>query len=58
MPTSDKIKELLDLVELDLNEFYSLYKEEKINTAIKYAKDLKDRYSVLWMNYDLRGEAL
>ena len=24
-------------------------------TAIHYAKDLKDRYTVLWMNYDLFG---
>ncbi len=58
MPSSEKIKEIIELVELDLNEFYSLYKDDKINTAIKYAKDLKDRYSVLWMNYDLRGDIL
>jgi hypothetical protein len=30
-----------------------LYGEEKIKDAIKYAKDLKDRYTVLWLNYDL-----
>lgn len=58
MPSSEKISELLKLVELDLGEFYALYGESKINTAIKYAKDLKDRYTVLWMNYDLRGDAL
>jgi hypothetical protein len=34
-------------------DFYKLYGEEKIQNAIAYAKDLKDRYSVLWMNYDL-----
>lgn len=58
MPSADEIKAMLDLVELDLGEFYSLYGEEKIKTAIKYAKDLKDRYTVLWMNYDLRGSEL
>ena len=58
MPTSKGIKEMLDLVELDLDEFYKLYGEDKIKTAIKYAKDLKDRYTVLWMNYDVLGELL
>lgn len=58
MPTAEQIKAMLDMVELDLNEFYSLYGDEKIKTAIKYAKDLKDRYTVLWMNYDILGETL
>ena len=31
----------------------SLYGEEKIADALLYAKDLKDRYSVLWMWFDL-----
>ena len=26
---------------------------EKIKKAIAYAKDLKDRYTVLWLNYDM-----
>ena len=30
-----------------------LYGEEKIADALLYAKDLKDRYSVLWMYFDL-----
>ena len=58
MPTADEIKSMLDMVELDLGEFYALYGEDKINTAIKYAKDLKDRYTVLWMYYDILGENL
>ena len=58
MPTADEIKGMLDMVELDLGEFYALYGEDKINTAIKYAKDLKDRYTVLWMYYDILGENL
>ena len=30
-----------------------LYGKEKIENALKFGKDLKDRYSVLWMYYDL-----
>lgn len=55
MPTASKILEMLSLVKLDINEFYALYGKEKINNAILYAKDLKDRYTVLWLNYDLFG---
>ncbi len=55
MPTADKIKELLGLVGLNIDEFYTLYGSEKIEDAVIYAKDLKDRFSVLWMNYDYRN---
>ena len=55
MPSSSEILEMLSLVKLDINEFYSLYGNEKINNSILYAKDLKDRYTVLWLNYDLFG---
>ena len=56
MPTAEEIEKMLSLVGLDINEFYALYGEEKINDAILYAKDLKDRYTVLWLNYDLFGD--
>ena len=56
MPTAEEIKKMLSLVDLDINEFYALYGEEKIRNAIAYAKDLKDRYSVLWLYYDLFGD--
>lgn len=52
-PSSERIKELILGIGLDLAEYTSLYGEEKINDAIKYAKDLKDRYSVLWLYYSL-----
>lgn len=52
-PTSKSIEEMLALVKLDMKDFYTLYSSEKINRAIRYAKDLKNRYTVLWMNYDL-----
>lgn len=55
MPKAREIEEMLSLVELDINDFYALYGKEKINNAILYAKDLKDRYTVLWLYYDLFG---
>jgi glycerol-1-phosphate dehydrogenase [NAD(P)+] len=53
MPSSQEIKKMLSLVDLDMAEFYGLYSTEKIQNAIRYAKDLKDRYTVLWLAYDL-----
>ena len=41
-----------------MDEFYALYGEKKIADAVAYAKDIKDRYSVLWVNYDYNGGAL
>ncbi len=55
MPSAEKICEILALAELDISEFYTAYGEEKINNAIRYAKDLKDRFTVLWVYYDMFG---
>jgi len=55
MPSSEKIKDMLTTAELDMTEFYATYSEDKIQNAISYAKDLKDRYTVLWLYYDLFG---
>ena len=49
---------MLSLADLDINEFYDLYGKQRINDAVIYAKDLKDRYTVLWLNYDFFGERL
>jgi glycerol-1-phosphate dehydrogenase [NAD(P)+] len=56
VPASEDIYDMLDLVGLDVDEFYALYGKEKIKDAITYSKDLKDRYTVLWLNYDLFGD--
>jgi hypothetical protein len=48
-------EEMLSLAKLDMSYFYKTYTDDKIKTAIRYAKDLKDRYTVLWMYYDLLG---
>lgn len=55
-PTAKEIEKMLNKVGLDLSEFYAFYGKEKIEKAVKYAKDLKDRYTVLWLNYDIFGE--
>ena len=57
MPSCKEVSDILSLVGLDIKEFYSLYGKEKIENAILYAKDLKDRYTVLWMNYDFYKDA-
>ncbi len=56
MPKACEILEMLTLLELDMAEFYDTYSEEKIIEATAYSKDLKDRYTVLWLNYDIFGE--
>ena len=55
MPSAAEIKRLLSLAELDTDEFYKLY-GERIKDAIIYAKELKDRYTVLWLYFDMLGE--
>lgn len=52
-PSSDEMLAYLRSIELDINEFENLYGQEKIENALKFAKDLKDRFSVLWVYYDL-----
>ena len=52
-PTSAEMVAYLSSVGLDIADFEKLYGQQKIADALKYAKDLKDRYSVLWMYYDL-----
>lgn len=53
MPSAKEIEEMLAAVGLEKSEYDALYGRKKIDTAIRYAKDLKDRYTVLWLYYDL-----
>ncbi len=55
MPTGAEVEKMLSLAGLDIKDFYQLYGSEKIENAILYAKELKDRYTVLWLYYDLFG---
>ncbi len=54
-PTFTEMCEILSEVGMSYSDFRSFYGEEKINDAYLYAKDLKDRYSVLWMYSDIFG---
>ena len=51
-PSEREILEMVEAVGLNYQEFVNLYGQEKINDGILYAKDLKDRYSVLWLYYE------
>ncbi len=52
-PSADEVRAMLSAVGLEEETFTSLYGEEKIRDALLWAKDLKDRYTVLWTAYDL-----
>jgi len=52
-PSAEDMLRYIKSIGLDLAEFDAMYGEAKIDGALKFGKDLKDRYSVLWMYYDL-----
>lgn len=54
-PSSEEMLRLLQKAELDMKDFYEMYSPKKLADAVSWAKDLKDRYTVLWMYYDLCG---
>ena len=56
MPSAQEIEAILADIGLNMAEFYNLYSEETLRDAVLYTKDLKDRYTVLWLNYDLLGD--
>ncbi len=49
VPSSEELKKLLKTMELDYGEYVALYGEQKLDDAVRYAKDLKDRFTVLWV---------
>ena len=51
-PTEKEFIKMLDEIELPYSDFVKLYGENKILDAMLYGKDLKDRYTVLWLNYE------
>lgn len=53
-PSSEELEEILSGAGFDMKEFTCMYGEEKIRDAVKYGKDLKDRYTVLWL-YEYRN---
>lgn len=51
-PTEDEMLQMVEAVGMNYQEFVDLYGQNKIDDGILYAKDLKDRYSVLWLYYE------
>lgn len=56
VPSSDDLRDYIRRIGLRIEDFTAMYGEEKIQNAIWFAKDLKDRYSVLWMYFELMYE--
>ena len=52
-PSADEITAYLNSVGLDISDFEKMYGSKKLENAKWFAKDLKDRYSVLWLYYCL-----
>ena len=52
-PTSAEMLEYVERVGLKYDEFVKLYGEKKIADGVRFAKDLKDRYTVLWTLFEL-----
>ncbi len=55
-PSGAEIEKILAAVNLQTKDFFDFYGAKRITEAVRYAKDLKDRYTVLWLYYDLFGE--
>lgn len=56
-PSFSECNDMLSEIGLSYNDFIEFYGIPKIKDAVLYAKDLKDRYTVLWLNYKyFKGE--
>lgn len=51
-PTEKETLAMVEAIGMDYQKFMELYGEKKIEDAVLYAKDLKDRYTVLWLYYN------
>ena len=52
-PTAGEIWRMLQDVGFRWEDFTGLYGQKKIDDGLLFGKDLKERYSVLWINYEL-----
>ena len=51
-PTEAEMLQMVEAVGMNYQEFMDLYGQAKIDDGVLYAKDLKDRYSVLWLYFE------
>lgn len=56
VPTPAQFEQMLSAVGLDMAQFWAMYGEKKVADGILYAKDLKDRYTVLNLYYEFFRE--
>ena len=49
VPSSRELTALLTAIGLNMEDFYRHYGKAVIAEAVRFAKDLKDRYTVLWL---------
>ena len=54
--TDTKTRILSEALKLFAQEGYEAVNVEQIADAVTWAKELKDRYTVLWIWFDLYGE--
>ena len=52
-PDYQTMVSFVNAIGLDMKDFQAFYGEKVIRNAILWAKDLKDRYTVLWLAYAL-----
>ena len=52
-PSTEEMLSILSSVNMSYSDFVDFYGEKKIKDAYLYSKDLKDRYTVLWLYSDL-----
>ena len=52
-PGYEQMLSYVTAIGLDINECKAFYGKEILSDAVRYAKDLKDRYTVLWIAYAL-----
>ena len=57
-PSGAEMLSMLEAVGLRYDDFEKMYGGRKIHDAKRYAKDLKDRYSVLWLADQYAPEAI
>ena len=55
-PSEAELLDCIASVGLDIADYENLYGRQKLADAVRYAKDLKDRYTVLWLYGDLQTE--
>lgn len=52
-PGKEEILGLLHSIGYNMDEYWNMYGEDMIKDSIVFAKDTKDRYTVLWLLHDI-----